>query len=97
MTDARECMTEPGIPGRAAVRTGMAPRGRRAAAVEHLQARVQGTPVGQIGRHAVTSGVRSETIQWPQTSVGQQLVFQSLATALGRPVNINFPLQVAPE
>ena len=70
--------------------------GHPAAAVVHLQALFQGAVVGQIGLHPVSQGVWSETITWPQASVGQALVFQVLATALGATVTINYPLQVAP-
>jgi len=65
-------------------------------AVVHLQAMFQGVAVGQIGLHKVSNGVWSETINWPAASVGQALVFQALATALGTTLTIDYPLQVAP-
>lgn len=70
--------------------------GHPVSAVVHLQALFQGAVVGQIGLHTVGHGVWSETITWPPASVGQALVFQVLATALGSTVTINYPLQVAP-
>jgi hypothetical protein len=70
--------------------------GQPVAALVHLQAMFQGVAVGQIGLHRVSNGVWSETIKWPPASVGQPLVFQVLATALGTTVTINYPLQVAP-
>jgi hypothetical protein len=64
-------------------------------ALVHLQALFQGQVVGQIGLHRVTNGVWAETIEWPNASVGQPLVFQVKVTAKGVTTTVNYPLQVA--
>jgi hypothetical protein len=65
-------------------------------ALVHLQALFQGQVVGQIGLHRVANGVWAETIEWPNASVGQALVFQVKVTAHGASATVNYPLKVAP-
>ncbi|MGB2952224.1 MAG: hypothetical protein WBB74_02390 [Gaiellaceae bacterium] len=74
--------------------------GRPVPADVHSQIVFAGTPVGQIGRHFVKSGIWKETIggdgnaPFPAAARGHPLVFQVVVTAKGATVTRNWAILV---
>jgi hypothetical protein len=74
--------------------------GRPVPATVHLQILFGGTPVGQIGRHRVASGVWSETIgtdgnaPFPARAKGLPLDFEAVVTARGQTKRVRYRIRV---